>query len=157
MMRILRFHFRNRNPVLTAIVIFCLPEEVAWVWCRGWGSHPWPWVWWRGSAPSGRCAHSPGAGPVHNQVRNIEEETDIREGKREIFSSKGDLKKSFWKNIHFGRVGVWFGVNQMISHFSEVFYMSILLFILFFKSSWTAATTFAFSCCLFLLLWFEIS
>ena len=30
-----------------------------------------------------------------------------------------DLKKSFWKNIHFGRVVVWYGVNQMIIHFTE--------------------------------------
>ena len=35
------------------------------------------------------------------------------------FSSKDDLKKCFWKNIHLGRVVVWCGVNQMIIHFSE--------------------------------------
>ena len=33
------------------------------------------------------------------------------------FSSKDDLKKSFWENIHFGRW--WFVVNWMISHFSK--------------------------------------
>ena len=32
---------------------------------------------------------------------------------------KDDWQKSFWKNTHFGRVVVWFGVNQMIIHLSE--------------------------------------
>ena len=40
------------------------------------------------------------------------------------FSSKNDLKKSFWKNIHFGRMGVcctyiYCSVNWMIIHFSK--------------------------------------
>ena len=35
------------------------------------------------------------------------------------FSSKNDLKNSFWKNFHFKRVAVWLHVNQMIIHFSE--------------------------------------
>ena len=30
------------------------------------------------------------------------------------FSSKDDLKLSFWENIHFGRLVVWFGVNRLI-------------------------------------------
>ena len=35
------------------------------------------------------------------------------------FSSKDDLNKGFWENIHFGRVVVWYGVNRMIIHFSK--------------------------------------
>ena len=31
-------------------------------------------------------------------------------------TSKDDLKKSFWENIHFGRVVVLFGVNRRIVH-----------------------------------------
>ena len=34
-------------------------------------------------------------------------------------SARTILKKSFWKNIHCGRVVVWFGANQKIIHFSE--------------------------------------
>ena len=42
----------------------------------------------------------------------------------EPFSSKVDLKKSFWDNIHLCRVVVWYGVNRLIinippsSHYS---------------------------------------
>ena len=43
-----------------------------------------------------------------------------------------DLKKSFWKNIHFGRVVVWYGVNQTILHNSEV-----SIFCPFFSSSFS--------------------
>ena len=32
-------------------------------------------------------------------------------------SCKDDLNKSVWKNIHFGRLVVWCGVNQIIIHF----------------------------------------
>ena len=48
------------------------------------------------------------------------------------FSSKDDLKKSCWKNIHFGRVVVWYGVNWKIIHFSETsipFHFTILPFL----------------------------
>ena len=37
---------------------------------------------------------------------------------------KDDWKKSFWKNIHFGKVMVQCGVNQMIRHFSEASILS---------------------------------
>ena len=74
----------------------------------------------------------------------------------EPFSSKDNLKKLFWKNIHFERRAVWCGVNRMIIHFSEA---SIPPSIRFFYSSFSsnhpsaisvvcpqpAATTFAFS------------
>ena len=65
----------------------------------------------------------------------IEEETDSY---RYLFSNKDDLKKSFWKKIHFGRVVVWCGVNLMIIHFSEasILWVSVLLFAQFFQSSW---------------------
>ena len=43
-----------------------------------------------------------------------------------------DLKKSFWKNIHFVRVVVWYGVNQTILHNSEV-----SIFCPFFSSSFS--------------------
>ena len=36
-----------------------------------------------------------------------------------IYSSKDDLKKSFWENIQFRRVVVWTGVNWMIIHFPK--------------------------------------
>ena len=56
---------------------------------------------------------------------------DRREGKRSSllvkdvlylnieFSRKDDFNKSFWENLHFGRVVVWYGVNRMIIHFSK--------------------------------------
>ena len=37
----------------------------------------------------------------------------------QTFSSKDDLRKSFWKNIHFGIVVAWCGVNWKILNFSE--------------------------------------
>ena len=40
------------------------------------------------------------------------------------FSSKDDLKKSFRKKIHFGRVVVWCGVNQMIIRFSNASFLT---------------------------------
>ena len=51
------------------------------------------------------------------------------------FRSKDDLNKSFYENIHFGRVVVWYGVNQMIIHLFKAFIrkVAIILFILFFK------------------------
>ena len=58
------------------------------------------------------------------------------------FSSKGDLNKSFWENIHFGKVVVWCGVNRMIIHFYKASIppsktaLAFILFILFFKSFW---------------------
>ena len=59
-------------------------------------------------------------------------------------AAQDDLKKCFWKNIHFRKVVFYCGVNRMIifpKHpFSQV---SILLFIL--------ATTFAFASVRFLL------
>ena len=51
-----------------------------------------------------------------------EEETDRSKCKgrrRQLCTSKDELKKSFQKNIHFGRVVVWCDENQMIIHFSE--------------------------------------
>ena len=80
----------------------------------------------------------------------IEEETDRREvndrrcGLGDVlempplqsFGSKDDLKKSFWKNIHFGRVVVWCGVNQMIVFSEASILQSIRSSILPFKSSW---------------------
>ena len=36
-----------------------------------------------------------------------------------LFSSKDDLKKTIWKNIHFGRVVAWYGVSWKIIHFSK--------------------------------------
>ena len=62
----------------------------------------------------------------------------------EPFSSKDDWKKSFWVNIHFGRVVVWGGVNQMIIHFffkHPLRQVAVILFILFFKSSHGAKYT----------------
>ena len=35
------------------------------------------------------------------------------------FSSNEDLKKGFWKNIHFGTEVVWCGVNWKLIHFSK--------------------------------------
>ena len=34
-----------------------------------------------------------------------------------IFSNKDDLNKSFWENIPFGRVVVWYSVNKMVIYF----------------------------------------
>ena len=70
----------------------------------------------------------------------IEEELDRREGKGAAVwgtylnaaltiycSRKDDLKKSFGKNISFGRVVVWCGENWKIIHFAKCpfFYSSI--------------------------------
>ena len=35
------------------------------------------------------------------------------------YISKDNFEEKFWKNIHCGRVVVWFGANQKIIHFSE--------------------------------------
>ena len=53
----------------------------------------------------------------------------------QLFSSKDDLNKSFWENIHFGRVVVWYSVNQIIIHFfkASIPPSTLFLFILFFK------------------------
>ena len=65
--------------------------------------------------------------------------------------------KVFWENIHFGRVVLWYGVTRIIVHFVKASIprsIAIILFILFFISSWlkfnqfvpkTAATIFVFS------------
>ena len=48
------------------------------------------------------------------------------------------MTKRLWKNIHFVKVVVLCGVNQMIINFSKVHpfrQISVILFILFFKSS----------------------
>ena len=42
-----------------------------------------------------------------------------------LLNSKDNFNKRFWENIHFGRVMVWYGANQMIIHFSKA---SILLY-----------------------------
>ena len=52
------------------------------------------------------------------------------------FSSKDDLNNKFWENIHFGRVLVWYGGNQMIIHFFKTSEVADILFIIFFKSFW---------------------
>ena len=46
-----------------------------------------------------------------------------------------DLKKSFWENIHLGRVVVWYGVNLMIILFLNHPFrqVAVILFILNFK------------------------
>ena len=99
----------------------------------------------------------------------IEEETDSY---RYLFSNKDDLKKSVWKNIHFGTVLVWCGLNQMIIHFSEASilpsvsssihpFLQIILVLNQccmelneFRPSKTAVTTFAnSSVCFFYLSW----
>ena len=80
------------------------------------------------------------------------EETDRREGKsrrccfgnvptKYPFNSKDDLKKSFWKNIHFGSVVVWCGVNQMIIFFFWSIHSAKRLF---FRSSWLGWSDFYF-------------
>ena len=51
------------------------------------------------------------------------------------FSSKDDLKKSFWENIHFGRGVVWYGVNQMITHFSKHPFRQVTVFYSSFSSN----------------------
>ena len=57
------------------------------------------------------------------------------------FNSKDDLKKSFWKNIHFGSVVVWCGVNQMIIFFFWSIHSAKRLF---FRSSWLGWSDFYF-------------
>ena len=44
---------------------------------------------------------------------------DVLECRTMAFSCKDDLKKSLCKNILFGGVVVWCGVNQMIIHFPK--------------------------------------
>ena len=78
-----------------------------------------------------------------------------------LLNSKDNFNKRFWENIHFGRVMVWYGANQMIIYFSKAsILLYVTLFIFLFKlSCWkiagaarnwtnyvpqTAATTFAF-------------
>ena len=53
-------------------------------------------------------------------------------------SSKDDSMNKFWKNIHFGRVVVLCVVNRIIIPFLKHLFrqVSVLLCILFFKSSW---------------------
>ena len=47
------------------------------------------------------------------------------------------IEEKFWKNIRFGNLVVWCGVNQMIIQFlKHPFFNSILQFILFFQKSW---------------------
>ena len=63
-----------------------------------------------------------------------------------ICSGNGDLKKRFWKDIHFGTVVVWWGVHRVIIYFFPNYCIHIpiicislskvSLFILFFKTSW---------------------
>ena len=50
------------------------------------------------------------------------------------FSSKDDLNTTFWENIHFRRVVVWYGVNRMIIYFFKASIPpAFILVILFFK------------------------
>ena len=58
-------------------------------------------------------------------------------------SSKDDLNKRFWKNIHFGRVVVWYGVNRMVTHFpnASVLPSSRYLHSSFFSSWWKIVST----------------
>ena len=53
-------------------------------------------------------------------------------------SSKDDLNQSFWENIHFGGVVVWYGVNQMVIPLSKHPFRQVvdILLILYFKLSW---------------------
>ena len=37
----------------------------------------------------------------------------VGQGMYQPFSSKDDLNNSFWENIHFGRVVVWYGIGQL--------------------------------------------
>ena len=77
-------------------------------------------------AAGGLSVHPTMVGSLSTIHSTIEEEADRREGKgrrcllgdvlechTSHFSSKDDFKKIFWKEIHFGRVVVWCGVNQM--------------------------------------------
>ena len=64
------------------------------------------------------------------------------------FSDKDDLKKRFSKNIKIGRVMVWWGVKPMMINFCKAYpfpQVSVLLFILFFKSSWRQISSAAFN------------
>ena len=68
------------------------------------------------------------AGKGESFLLTIQEVADRREKAKVVaavwgtyypFSSKDDLKETFWKNILFERVVVWYGVNQKIIHYSE--------------------------------------
>ena len=60
-----------------------------------------------------------------------------------LLNSKEHLNKRFWENIHFGRVMVWYGANQMIIHFSKASILSysrysihIFIQIILLENSW---------------------
>ena len=53
------------------------------------------------------------------------------------FSSKDDLNKRFWENIHLGRVVDWYGVNRVIDIPKHPFrQVAIIIFVIFSNSSW---------------------
>ena len=102
----------------------------------------------------GRHVGGPEEGVVHagckQIIKTIEEETDRREGKgrrccfRDVLECHTShllarMIWSFWKNIHFGRLVVWFAWCEPDDH--QFFWSTgcqafVLLFILSFKSSW---------------------
>ena len=53
------------------------------------------------------------------------------------FTGEDDLNRSFWENIHFGSVGVWYGVSRMSIHFGSmgVWYGVSRMSIHFYKAS----------------------
>ena len=53
-----------------------------------------------------------------------------------IYRGKDDMKKSFWKKIHFGRVVVWCVINCMISHFLKHPFGSSFLQIILAVNKW---------------------